>query len=212
MVKKIVKENWVYLLIILIIIVCFNIIYRTDLNIIINKFDEDFFRSISDFRSGFFVSLLKVVTEFGDIYIPITILLLLLLFKKNKYVFSLQAASYLFAGIITYISKLSVGRARPIEALINIPSSYSFPSGHTLTSFVFYIILTYLLTYNCKKEIRNSSIILTSLFTLLIAFSRPYLGVHFLSDVIGGIILAIPIIFMIINIINKNFSKKLSGK
>jgi membrane-associated phospholipid phosphatase len=73
-------------------------------------------------------------------------------------------------------------------------------------------MFAYLLTYNCKNEVRNSAIILSTIFALLISFSRPYLGVHYLSDILGGIILSIPILLMLINVINKNYSKKISRK
>ena len=212
MIKKIIKENWFYLLIIFILILCFNIVYRNGLYDKINDFDEMFFTSINDFRSDSLNTFLKIITEFGDFYIPLMILVCILIFIKNKWIFTLQAGSYALAGVITYFAKITVARTRPFSALIDIPSSYSFPSGHTLTSIVFYIMLVYLLTYRYKKEVRNSLIILASLFALLISFSRPYLGVHFLSDILGGIILSIPILLMLINIINKNFSKKISGK
>ena len=191
---------------------CFNIVYRNGLYDKINDFDEMFFTSINDFRSDSLNTFLKIITEFGDFYIPLMILVCILIFIKNKWIFTLQAGSYALAGVITYFAKITVARTRPFSALIDIPSSYSFPSGHTLTSIVFYIMLVYLLTYRYKKEVRNSLIILASLFALLISFSRPYLGVHFLSDILGGIILSIPILLMLINIINKNFSKKISGK
>jgi membrane-associated phospholipid phosphatase len=63
----------------------------------------------------------------------------------------LQAGSYLVAGGIAFIVKILAGRERPIEALIEIPFTKSFPSGHTLTSIVFYMMLVYLLTYHYKK-------------------------------------------------------------
>ncbi len=212
MIKKIIKENWIYLLIIFVIILINYVVFNSKYYVEIFKFDNNFFGIIDNFRSDSLTNIFKIITHFGDFYIPFIILVCVLLFKKNKWVFTLQTGGYAIAGIVTYLSKIIIRRVRPVSALIDMPSSYSFPSGHTLTSFVFYILLVYLLTYNCKKEVRNSLIILTSIFTLLIAFSRPYLGVHYLSDIIGGFILSIPTLLMLINIIGKNFSKKLSGK
>lgn len=212
MIKKIIKENWNYLVVILFLILLFHFVINSSYSDIIIKFDNTFFESINDLRSDLLTNIFRVITFFGEIYIPALIIICLFIFKKNKWYSILQTLSYAFAGIITYLSKLLIARPRPLTSLINMPSTYSFPSGHTLTSIVFYIMLTYLLTFNSKKEVRNSSIILATIFSLFISFSRPYLGVHYLSDILGGILLSIPILLMIINIIDKNFKKKISGK
>jgi undecaprenyl-diphosphatase len=152
-------------------------------------------------------SILKFITNFGDFYIPLFILVCIIIFVKNKYYFSIEAGGYLIAGIITYISKLLASRSRPLEALIKIPNSYSFPSGHTLTSIVFYTFLCYVATYNRKT--RKILLPIVILLILAISISRIYLGVHYFSDVVGAIILSIPILLMNINIFNKHVKEKL---
>jgi len=212
MIKKIFKENYLYIIVIVFIVLLFHFVINSNISNSIIELDNTFFEIINDYRSDFLNTIFKILTCFGNIYIPVLIIIAMLIFYKNKWFGLLQGGCYAIAGIITYLSKILIARPRPIEALIKIPSSYSFPSGHTLTSIVFYVILTYLLTIKCKKETRNSLIILATIFALLISFSRPYLGVHYLSDIIGGMILSVPILFMLINIINKNFKKKISGK
>ena len=212
MIKKIVENNWVYMLLILIVILIFNHVMNSEAYSKIIEMDNNFFSIIEEFRSDFLTVVFKIFTTFGNIYIPLVILVCLLVFFKNKWIFLLQSSSYAIAGLITYLAKIIVARPRPMTALIKIPSSYSFPSGHTLTSIIFYVMLVYLLSYNSKKEVRNALIVIASVFSLCIAFSRPYLGVHFLSDILGGIILGVPILLVLINIVNKIFNKKLSGK
>ena len=131
------------------------------------------------------------------------VIVCILIFIKNKKYFYIITSGYAFAGLIVFISKTITQRPRPLEALIEIPKSFSFPSGHTLTSIVFYITLWYLLTYKSAKKTKIITFILTVLIVILIGISRIYLGVHYFSDVIGGIILALPILFMIINISKK---------
>lgn len=209
MTKKILKENWAYLLVIFIVILLFLMLFNSNYYNDLLTFDNNFFNSISGYRNNFLTSIFKVLTFFGDFYVPVIVLLFLLIFVKNKWIFGLQFSSYAFAGAITFIAKTLIARARPLSALISIPKSYSFPSGHTLTSVIFYIMLVYIFTYKCDKKIRLLLIVLTTLFSLCIAISRTYLGVHYFSDIFGGIILSIPTLLLLTNIIDKNFSNKL---
>ena len=212
MVKKILKENYVYIIIIVVLVTLLSIIMRSFLYGHIIDFDYKVIDFINGIHDNNLTMFFKILTNFGDLYIPIAILVCILLFIKNKWVFILQLSSYGFAGVLTYIFKLIVARPRPLEALIKMPSSYSFPSGHTLTSFVFYMILFYLLSYKKSRRVKLRVVIMAVVLSILVAFSRVYLGVHYFSDVIGGVILAVPCVLMIKNIINKNFDKELLGK
>ena len=207
MAKKIIKENYIYLIIILLLIVTFSIIMRSSLHDKIIIFDKKVIDFIANNRSDLSNNVFKVLTRFGGALIPCIILVILLIFNKNRWKFLLLGCSYLISGVITYVSKLLAGRQRPEIAVIKMPSSLSFPSGHTLTSIVFYTILLYLLSY--KTKYNKLFVIIGFVFALLIATSRVYLGVHYFSDVIGGLIIAIPCLLMCINIINKNFKEKL---
>lgn len=209
MIKKVLKENiWYLLTLVLLIVICVIVVKSSYINDI-NKFDQSVIKFIISILDDRLTSIFEFLTFFGDIYIPIVILMCIFLLIKNKWYFYLQSVSYLIAGIITYLTKILAGRERPLEALIEIPSSKSFPSGHTLTSIVFYLMLIYLLTNKCSKRVKIISFICGSIFVLLIAFSRVYLGVHYCSDVVGGIIFGIPCLLMLINVISKNYKKKL---
>ena len=93
-----------------------------------------------------------------------------------------------------------------------MPSTYSFPSGHTLFTFTFYVIIGYLFTLNESAKTRKYLIIGCLFIAIVTGVSRIYLGVHYFSDVIGGIIFSIPLISMIINIVEKNFKEVLQWK
>ena len=209
MAKKIIKENLVYIIILIILTILSIFVMRSSLVSDITSFDVKVVLFILSIVTNFLTDFFRIITYFGDFYIPLVILVCILMVFKKKWLFYLQAGSYLFAGVFTYLVKFLVARARPVEALIKIPKSYSFPSGHTLTSIVFYIVLVYLLTYKCSKRTKVISLIFASIFATLIAISRVYLGVHYFSDVVGGFIFGIPCLFMIINVIKKNFGDKL---
>lgn len=82
--------------------------------------------------------------------------------------------------------KLLFARPRPTlwDHLINEPA-FSFPSGHAMASSAFAAALTLILWYT---PWRWPVFILGSIFVVLVGFSRLYLGVHYPSDVLGGIL------------------------
>ncbi len=212
MIKKILKDNLFYILMEVILIIIFYLLKNSFLYDKITNFDYRILSYRDFIVDEKFTLLFRNLTFLGEYYIPILILVCILLFHNNRWVFLLQGCGYGFAGVVTYISKLIVGRPRPIEALINIPKSFSFPSGHTLTSFVFYMILLYLLSYKQKRKQKLVVEIIAVCLSLLVAFSRVYLGVHYFSDVIGAIMLSIPLLKMNINIYEKNIKEVLKWK
>ena len=209
MIKKILKDNWIYMFIIILLIVSFIVIKNSSIYKYIVNFDYkviEFFGNINDKR---LTTSMSFITNFGDWYIPILIIVCIFLIIKNKWYFYILSSSYLLSGIVVFITKILVARPRPLEALIKIPSSYSFPSGHTLTSLIFYMTLFYLMTEKSNKLIRITFGLLFCFLIVVVAFSRVCLGVHFFSDVVGGFILGMPCLLCCINIIEKNFKEKL---
>ena len=87
--------------------------------------------------------------------------------------------------------KLLFHRVRPVPFFGPLPHSYSFPSGHALSSFCFYGILAGLLDTRIRSlAVRVSIWIAAALLVLAIGVSRIYLGVHYPTDVIAGYVAA----------------------
>jgi undecaprenyl-diphosphatase len=111
------------------------------------------------------------------------LIVLFLMFKKYYKKAFFFVVSMAGAGILVEIIKNIVKRPRPPHYLIEV-SGYSFPSGHATLSTALAFSLYLILKDKVNKKIL---LIFCIIYPLLISFSRVYLNVHYLSDVIAGI-------------------------
>lgn len=91
-------------------------------------------------------------------------------------------AVYVCTGILTYLLKVSAQIARPVEFY----GGYSFPSAHTAMSLAVYGFLALLVARELPLKRRWLPYAVAGLLVTAIAFSRLYLGMHWLSDILGG--------------------------
>jgi undecaprenyl-diphosphatase len=142
-------------------------------------------------QGGFLLSLSKVFdAAFG--FLPmltasvlITLLLWLNHSRRDALFFAMTVAA---TEVLITLIKITTMRARPADALV-AAGEFSFPSGHTAFAFVLLGLIAYLLLGRIKKEWWTLIVCTFSLLVLLIGFTRVYLNVHWLSDVLGGIFL-----------------------
>lgn len=90
--------------------------------------------------------------------------------------------------LINVLLKNVYARPRPMfeEPLLTLVT-YSFPSGHTAASTLFYgLIASYVVTTSPSWRRRCTAMVLAAAMVLLVAFSRVYLGAHYVSDVLGA--------------------------
>lgn len=134
--------------------------------------------------------IMKYITQlgnFGALFVVLTVLMLC--FKKTRLV-SLVCATALVLDLIAVDLALKplVARGRPFTfrsdllLLITQPKDFSFPSGHTASSFAFATALRPL-----GKKYQFWAYVLAS----VIAFSRLYLYVHYPSDVLAGVLIGV---------------------
>ena len=161
--------------------------------------------------SPFLDKVMIFITSLGDTGIFwIVCGVILLIFKKTRtsgvaLLFSLSIAFLLSQ----FVLKELVSRPRPFEAiegielLIGIPHGSSFPSSHATTSFASAMSLF------CFNKIYGT---VALVLAALIAFSRVYLCVHFLSDVIFGAILGITLGFILTRMLFFKKDSEVSSK
>ena len=169
------------------------------------EIDMEMLKATRKFLGQFPSYIPLAVTDFGRanwmLWPQITAYSILISHKKYLktflYLFFTQAS---FA--ITGLLKNFVCRERPTAA-----TTFSFPSGHALTTMCFYGIGLYLiLKYVHNTFWRWFFGITFSLFIFLVAISRMWLNVHFLTDVIAGLFVGFLLVNLFI-ILDKFFSK-----
>lgn len=173
------------------------------------KLDGDILLWIQDnLRAGWLDPIMKFITYLangGALWIGICVLLLIL--KKTRttgLVCSCSlAATFLINNIIL---KNIIARTRPYEVveglnrIIGAQSDYSFPSGHSGASFAVAVVMF----MEMPKKYGVPALIAAT----LIALSRLYVGVHYPSDVITGILTGTLYAVITVTIYRKCFKGK----
>ena len=148
------------------------------------------------------------IGNLGIVWIVLA-LVLVMRRKTRNYGIILLLALLITAILGEGILKNIIKRNRPfivlndLKLLIPPPGSYSFPSGHTASSFTAFGVFYFL-----KLRYRWPVFFIA----FFIAFSRIYLGVHYFTDIIGGIILGMGVAYMVCSYYKKNSDRINSNK
>lgn len=154
-------------------------------------------------RSIIGLYIFNVITIFGSPLIGSIIVLTIsvVFFWRKKWKTALVGlCGFIGIGITTFFLKNFFHRIRPDVLLLGTyENSYSLPSGHATTiAFVFgYLAYLSILRYSSKK-IRIGICVLVSVIIVAVDFSRMYLGMHYLSDIIAGNMIGLLGLFVII--------------
>lgn len=142
-------------------------------------------------RNDIFTPFFVNVTKLGNAgFIWIVLSILLLFSKKTRRVGSMGLCALFLSLIVNNVLlKNLVARTRPFDALqmlaplIQKPTDFSFPSGHTGASFAAAIVFF----RNLPRRFGVPALFLA----ICIAVSRLYIGVHYPTDVLGGLFIGI---------------------
>lgn len=150
---------------------------------------------------------LNLITNFGSIKFITSLSILIagiMLLKNKKRVAKYFLAVLFFGAGSAYVLKEIIRRPRPEVFLGFIESGFSFPSAHAMLSVLFYGFIAYYFIKKPKPKSTKALIVSAlTVLVVLICLSRVALGVHWGSDVFGGIFAGLAILFAIIGFYEK---------
>ena len=170
--------------------------------------DYNIYNILSTNEIEFLTIFFNLITSLASskAIIIITLILIFTLNTNHQRLFVI-INTLISAGIII-LSKNIFLRERPLIGS-EILSSYSFPSGHSLIATTYYGFLIYLLRKSkCKEELKVIGTTFLTTLIILICLSRLILNVHYLTDIIGGVILGLIILSILIYFFDKTFKPK----
>ena len=156
----------------------------------ITSLDEKILMNISKLKRPYLDKTMVFFTKIGNTGIVwvLTSFFLYLSPHHRRNALKIIVSLFLTGFLGEIIIKTLVGRIRPSKSisqeklLIKKPRTYSFPSGHTSSSFATALIISLAYPYFS---------LLAFILAFLIAFSRLYLRVHYPSDVLAGALLGL---------------------
>jgi len=154
------------------------------------------------------------LTNLGSVWtvFPIALVIAIWLITQQRWRPVLYfTITLLGCALINRTAKTLWRRARPDlwQSNYPLPTDFSFPSGHAMTSMVFVVALLGLPLSNHGRWL---VLILGGLYALSIAWTRLYLGVHYPSDILAGWMVAIAWAVGISQLVNLNIGPKKTVK
>jgi undecaprenyl-diphosphatase len=162
----------------------------------ITNFDTIISKFAFEYRSEELTRLALRATVLGSttlltIFTCIAVIALWWLQKRPRAVF--LSCAGIGAAVLSPATKAIFDRHRPSEfPMLDLVTSPSYPSGHTLGATTVFFAIAFLLTEIYEDKIKKVSVLLLfGIIPILVGLSRIYLGVHFASDVIAGAMLGV---------------------
>lgn len=180
----------------------------------IEAFDSSILSFFQQIHHPFLTSFFRFFTEIGEAGIIWIIFGIVLLIKKENRKYGVIVLLSLLMCLVfgNGLLKNLIARPRPcwrhpeVPMLIQVPTDYSFPSGHTFSSFAAAVSIFY-----WNRRAGYGAFVLAT----FIAFSRLYFFVHYPTDILGGIclglLLALFSIWIVTRSENRYYLKKNGG-
>ncbi len=173
----------------------------------ITNIDRSFENIILSLNNPTVESLFNIIAKLAGptAVIIIALCIIYFLWRQDKTWINYFVWALIINEAAVFIIKIIVDRPRPLGSAIYNELDGSMPSGHAAASIFIYGFIIYLITKFWPKDSRRNWVIYSLLLLiLLIGFSRLYLDVHFLSDVLAGYILGATTLYCLIQARGQN--------
>ena len=152
------------------------------------NFDEPILVWLNGVASPPLTTLALALSFIGSVYVltPLLLIILVWLWRLSK-----RSSLFFFVGFVgavglNYASKAFFGRVRPdLFAQLSPEDYFSFPSGHAMGGAAFFLALYFVVRQHAPKW-QWFALAVGLLLALGIGLSRPYLQVHYPSDILAG--------------------------
>jgi undecaprenyl-diphosphatase len=155
-------------------------------------FDARVSAAVQAWRNPQLTAAVLRITDFGDTTIVLAIcaaLIGLALYRKNWREAGLVVVVVGGGRLLGTVAQNAICRTRPPQAsaLIPLPKTFAFPSGHSITATLLYGLIGFLLWQALREPWqRVLAVVACGALIVAIGLSRIYLGVHWPSDVLAG--------------------------
>lgn len=147
-------------------------------------FDKIVYEAFMTLRDPIIIWFMKMLTWLGSFWVIIIICLILFVINfQSLFSISIHVVAMM---IVNFIIKQFIARPRPNILPLIQETGFSFPSFHAMVSMTIYGLIAYQLW---KRNRPLASLV--GILPVFIGITRIYLGVHYLSDVVAGWLLAL---------------------
>ena len=159
------------------------------------RFDNAVRDAVHQYASPPITAIFRSVTNLGDwpVVLAATLaLIVFFLYRRDHDHLGVLIVTMVGAGVLDGVLKLAFHRLRPDPFFGARPTTYSFPSGHSLISFCFYGLIAGMINFQLEERWQRALVwCAAALLIGMIGLSRIYLGVHWPTDVVAGYAAAI---------------------
>ncbi|VXC94893.1 Phosphatase PAP2 family protein [Staphylococcus sp. 8AQ] len=167
-----------------------------------------------NFEGNWFNHYMTFSATIGDVsgVIIMSLIITVVLMFRYKHIALWFILTILSGTLMNILIKMTIERTRPFNHLV-VDKGYSFPSGHSNASTLLFVTMIFVIIPVVRHAIlRYAMLVIAIILWLSILFCRLYFHAHYLTDVIGGVTLALAWIALWLAVYPLFKKLKLKGK